>query len=98
MSAQWRLNGTADYVADADVADVIVTSAAADGRTLAFVVDTAATGVTMEPLPWGWASDVHRPFRRCGGDAWRLSSKRTAADGQRGSGLDRSTWSESGRR
>ncbi|MGZ4562184.1 MAG: acyl-CoA dehydrogenase family protein [Mycobacterium sp.] len=59
VSAQWRLNGTADYVADADVADVIVTSAAAQERTLAFVVDAGATGVTMEPLAMGGG---HRAF------------------------------------
>ncbi|MFZ1176499.1 MAG: acyl-CoA dehydrogenase, partial [Mycobacterium sp.] len=48
----WRLTGTADYVADADVADVIVVSAAEPERepTLVFVVDARATGVTMEPL------------------------------------------------
>lgn len=48
--ACWRLSGSADYVADADVADVIVVSAAADERTLVFVVDARATGVTKEPL------------------------------------------------
>lgn len=40
---RWRLNGTADYVADADVADLIVVSAASsrDGaeRPLVFLVD-----------------------------------------------------------
>jgi alkylation response protein AidB-like acyl-CoA dehydrogenase len=46
----WRLTGTADYVADADIADLIVVSAAASGRTLAYVVDTRADGLTVEPL------------------------------------------------
>jgi alkylation response protein AidB-like acyl-CoA dehydrogenase len=46
----WRLYGTADYVADADLADLIVVSASTRGRTLVFVVDARATGVTMEPL------------------------------------------------
>lgn len=50
VSARWRLNGTADYVSDADVADVIVISAAAQSRSLVFLVDAGATGVTMEPL------------------------------------------------
>ncbi|WP_322860271.1 acyl-CoA dehydrogenase family protein [Mycobacterium europaeum] len=50
VSARWRLNGTAEYVADADVADVIVVSAAAQGNTLVFAVDAEAPGVTMEPL------------------------------------------------
>jgi alkylation response protein AidB-like acyl-CoA dehydrogenase len=49
-SAGWRLNGVADYVADADVADLIVVSASAGERTLAFAVDTSATGVSLEPL------------------------------------------------
>lgn len=44
----WRLNGTADYVLDADVAEFIVVSAAAAGRALLFVVDVR--GVSVEPL------------------------------------------------
>ncbi|OBB94831.1 acyl-CoA dehydrogenase family protein [Mycobacterium sp. 852002-40037_SCH5390672] len=47
---QWRLNGIADYVLDADVADLIVVSAAAAGRTVVFVVDVRAGGVGVEPL------------------------------------------------
>lgn len=50
VSTQWRLNGIADYVADADVADLIVVSAAAGDRTLVFAVDAHAAGVTTEPL------------------------------------------------
>lgn len=50
VSTGWRLNGVADYVADADVADLIVVSASADDRTLVFAVDARATGLTMEPL------------------------------------------------
>jgi len=49
-SELWRLNGTADYVADADVADLILVSAAAAERTLVFIVDAHAGGVTVEPL------------------------------------------------
>lgn len=45
---RWRLNGTADYVLDADVADLIVVSATAAGRTLVFVVD--ARDVSVQPL------------------------------------------------
>ena len=44
VRTRWRLNGTADYVADADLADVIVVSAAAGERTLVFVVDARAAG------------------------------------------------------
>lgn len=50
VSSGWRLVGTADFVADADVADIIVVSAAAKDRTLVFVLDARATGVTTEPL------------------------------------------------
>jgi alkylation response protein AidB-like acyl-CoA dehydrogenase len=50
ISTQWRLSGIADYVADADVADLIVVSAAAGARTLVFAVDAHAAGVTTEPL------------------------------------------------
>ncbi len=60
---QWRLNGTADYVADADVADLMVVSAASSRdvaeRTLAFVVDVHADGVTVEPLD---IAGGHRAF------------------------------------
>jgi alkylation response protein AidB-like acyl-CoA dehydrogenase len=46
----WRLNGTADYVADADLADLFVVSAAAAMGTLVCVVDARAAGVRVEPL------------------------------------------------
>jgi alkylation response protein AidB-like acyl-CoA dehydrogenase len=46
----WRLNGTADFVADADLADHIVVSAADAERTLGFVVDMRMPGVHAEPL------------------------------------------------
>ena len=47
---RWRLNGTADYVLDADVAEVIVVSAAAGERPLVFIVDVHTSGVRVEPL------------------------------------------------
>lgn len=56
---RWRLNGTADYVTDADVADLIVVSATAAERTLAFIVDVRAHGVTVEPLEMAGG---HRAF------------------------------------
>lgn len=55
----WRLTGTADYVADADIADVIVVSAAAPESTLVLVVDARAAGATMEPLAMAGG---HRAF------------------------------------
>jgi alkylation response protein AidB-like acyl-CoA dehydrogenase len=49
-SPGWRLEGSVDYVADADVADIIVASAATPERTLVFAVDARADGLTLEPL------------------------------------------------
>jgi alkylation response protein AidB-like acyl-CoA dehydrogenase len=46
----WRLSGTADFVADADLADHIVVSATSAGRTVGFVVDMHAPGLRIEPL------------------------------------------------
>lgn len=47
----WRLTGTADFVTDADTADLIVVSGANPaGDTLAFVVGLRNTGVTMRRL------------------------------------------------
>ncbi len=46
----WRLHGAADFVADADLADLIVVSAEADGATMAFVVDAGSAGLSIEPL------------------------------------------------
>jgi alkylation response protein AidB-like acyl-CoA dehydrogenase len=50
VSSGWRMRGTADYVADADVADLVVVSAAAPEGTSVFVVDARAAGVSIEPL------------------------------------------------
>lgn len=55
----WRLTGTADYVADADLADLIVVSAAAGGHTQVLIVDARAAGITMEPLAMAGG---HRAF------------------------------------
>lgn len=57
----WRLTGVADYVADADIADIAVVSAGDEtgGRTLVFTVDLGAVGVSMEPLAMAGG---HRAF------------------------------------
>jgi alkylation response protein AidB-like acyl-CoA dehydrogenase len=57
----WRLSGVADYVADADIADVVVASATdtTGGRTLVCIIDLAATGVSVEPLAMAGG---HRAF------------------------------------
>jgi alkylation response protein AidB-like acyl-CoA dehydrogenase len=59
VAGHWCLNGTVDYVADADVADLVVVSATARGHTLVFAVDARATGVTMRPLAMAGG---HRAF------------------------------------
>lgn len=47
----WRLTGTADFVADADTADVIVVSGFDKaGNTVCFVVGLRNDGVTLRPL------------------------------------------------
>src|SRR6201997_828838 len=50
VSTQWQLNGTADYVADAGIADLIVGAGDAPERTLVFIADARSAGVTKEPL------------------------------------------------
>ncbi|MET0700865.1 MAG: acyl-CoA dehydrogenase family protein [Mycobacterium sp.] len=46
----WYLGGTVDFVCDADGADVLVVSADNGGRTLGFIVDGQAPGLTLTPL------------------------------------------------
>jgi len=46
----WRLRGVVDFVADADLADLIVVTADADGSTMGFVVETRSPGISIEPL------------------------------------------------
>jgi len=60
-SGRWRLTGVADYVADADIADLVVVSAAdtSGRRTLVCTVDLDATGLSMEPLAMAGG---HRAF------------------------------------
>ncbi len=47
----WRLTGRADFVLDADFADLLVVTAAHDEKILGFIVDTGAAGVDLKPLP-----------------------------------------------
>jgi len=46
----WRVSGRLEHVADADVVDRVLTTAAVDGRTLAVLVDPRAEGVDVTPL------------------------------------------------
>lgn len=48
---RWRLSGVADFVADADLADLIVVAAQTDSATGVFVIDLSAGGIIVEPLP-----------------------------------------------
>lgn len=41
---RWRLSGVADFVADADLADLIVVAAQTDSATGVFVIDMSAAG------------------------------------------------------
>jgi alkylation response protein AidB-like acyl-CoA dehydrogenase len=59
VAERWRLRGIADYVCDADVADLIVVSAGDQDRNLAFVVDANAPGLVIEPLDMAGG---HRAF------------------------------------
>jgi alkylation response protein AidB-like acyl-CoA dehydrogenase len=47
----WQVDGTSEFVADADVADHVVVSASVEsGRSVAFVVPVRASGVSVEAL------------------------------------------------
>jgi alkylation response protein AidB-like acyl-CoA dehydrogenase len=61
-AGRWRLSGTADFVADADLADHLVVSATdgATARTVGFVVPLAAQGVRIDALQ---LMGGHRAFR-----------------------------------
>jgi alkylation response protein AidB-like acyl-CoA dehydrogenase len=48
--AGWRLHGMADFVADADMADMIVVSAETASGIMGFVVDAGSPGLCVEPL------------------------------------------------
>ena len=56
----WRLSGAVDFVADADLADLLVVSAADGGRTVGFVVQLATAGLRIEAQPM---MGGHRAFR-----------------------------------
>jgi alkylation response protein AidB-like acyl-CoA dehydrogenase len=56
----WRLSGVVDFVADADLADLLVVSAADGGRTLGFVLRLATAGLRIEAQP---LMGGHRAFR-----------------------------------
>ena len=82
------MSGVADFVADADLADIIVATADADGRTVVFVVDTTAAGIRIEPVPMmgGHPAFAVRFDDVAVDDAATVDDSATAPDGQRRSG------------
>jgi alkylation response protein AidB-like acyl-CoA dehydrogenase len=56
----WRLSGTVDFVADADLADYLVVSAAQDDQMMGFVVPMVAEGLRVDALQ---LMGGHRAFR-----------------------------------
>jgi alkylation response protein AidB-like acyl-CoA dehydrogenase len=61
----WRLSGAVDFVADADLADLLVVSAADGERSVGFVVPLAAAGLQIEAQS---LMGGHRAFRITFGD------------------------------
>ncbi len=55
-----RLSGVVDFVSDADLADLLVVSAAEGGRTVGFVLPLTAAGLRVEAQP---LMGGHRAFR-----------------------------------
>ena len=84
-AGSWRLSGTVDFVADADLADHIVVSAtdAAAERTLGFVVALSADGVHIEAQP---LMGGHRAFRILL-DAVQVTDQRAVLAGPHGEGV-----------
>jgi alkylation response protein AidB-like acyl-CoA dehydrogenase len=84
----WRLSGTADFVGDADLADHVVVSAAAETtaagkQTLGFVVTLPADGVHLDPLRF---IGGHRAFRIRFDDV-EVTDRRAVLAGSDGAGL-----------
>lgn len=50
VDGHWWLSGVADFVADADLADLMVVAADTGSGTMGFVVDATSPGITLEPL------------------------------------------------
>jgi alkylation response protein AidB-like acyl-CoA dehydrogenase len=84
-AGRWRLSGTADFVADADLADHLVVSAtdAATERTVGFVVPLAAAGVQIDALQ---LMGGHRAFRVNVEDV-EVADQRAVLAGPDGAGL-----------
>jgi alkylation response protein AidB-like acyl-CoA dehydrogenase len=79
----WTLRGSADFVLDADVADLLVVSGSDDEQIMGFVVDTHAEGVHAGRLP---VMGGYRTFQ-VDFDAVRVTDPRAVLTGPRGNGL-----------
>lgn len=80
----WRLRGSADFVLDADCADLLVVSAADDDEhIIGFVVGTDAANVGITPLP---VMGGYRTFRMTFDDV-RVTDPRAVLTGPDGNGL-----------
>lgn len=83
IDGRWRLRGAADFVADADLADLIVVTADAVDSTLGFVVDAGSSGLSVEPLAM---MGGHRAFT-VGFDGVVVDDQRRILGGAEGVGL-----------
>lgn len=79
----WRLRGAVNFVADADLADLLVVSAADGERTVGFVVPLAVAGLQIEAQP---LMGGHRAFRIGFGDV-EVADPEAVLAGSRGAGL-----------
>jgi alkylation response protein AidB-like acyl-CoA dehydrogenase len=80
----WRLQGSIDFVLDADCADLLVVSAVDDDeQIMGFVLDTLAASVNVTPLP---VMGGYRTFRMTFDDV-RVADPRAVLTGPDGDGL-----------
>lgn len=75
---RWRLRGVADFVADADLADLIVVTAESDSATMGFVLEARSPGISVAPLPM---MGGHRAFSITFDDVVVADSHRILAGG-----------------
>jgi alkylation response protein AidB-like acyl-CoA dehydrogenase len=70
----WRVNGTKVHVADGAAAGLLLVSAAVDGATAVFAVETNSDGVEVEPSPSVDGSRKVATVRLTDAIGWRLPS------------------------
>jgi alkylation response protein AidB-like acyl-CoA dehydrogenase len=82
-NGNWRLRGAVDFVADADLADLIVVTGADADRAVGFVVPLTTPGVAMDARP---LMGGHRAFRLRFDDV-EVTDRCAVLDGRDGGGL-----------